>query len=167
MNRFGPIKARFSAEDLEMLERQQQNLLRHPERSLLRLNIDSGGVLSRRKIENADQRTGSFGMSDQTRALPPTRTPCPADGSFMVKLKRSQAVYEIPAGKTVLAVLEENGVDVPFSCTEGICGTCVTGVIAGTPEHHDMFLTKQEQDANDQFTPCCSRSKTALLILDL
>ena len=38
-------------EDLEMLEQQQQNLLRNPGRRLLKLNIDSGGVLSRRKIE--------------------------------------------------------------------------------------------------------------------
>ena len=34
-----------------MLEQQQQNLLHYPERRLLKLNIDSGGVLSRRKIE--------------------------------------------------------------------------------------------------------------------
>jgi vanillate monooxygenase len=38
-------------EDREMLERQQQNLLRWPDRSLLKLNIDAGGVQSRRIIE--------------------------------------------------------------------------------------------------------------------
>ncbi len=38
------------SEDLAMLEQQQQNLLRNPGRRLLKLNIDSGGVLSRRKI---------------------------------------------------------------------------------------------------------------------
>ena len=39
------------SEDLEMLERQQRNLLAHPERALLMLNIDSGGVQSRKIIE--------------------------------------------------------------------------------------------------------------------
>ncbi|MEZ5739567.1 MAG: aromatic ring-hydroxylating dioxygenase subunit alpha [Burkholderiaceae bacterium] len=39
------------SEDLEMLERQQQNLLDHPERRLLTLNIDAGGVHARRLIE--------------------------------------------------------------------------------------------------------------------
>ncbi len=34
-----------------MLEAQQRNLLAHPERSLLRLNIDAGGVQSRRVLE--------------------------------------------------------------------------------------------------------------------
>ncbi len=106
-------------------------------------------------------------MSDSQPALAATQTPCAADGSFAVQLHSDQAVYSIPAGKSVLAVLEENGIELPFACTEGMCGTCVTGVIAGTPEHHDHFLDAEEQAENDQFTPCCSRSKTALLILDL
>ena len=39
------------AEDLEMLERQQQNLLAWPQRDLLKLNIDAGGVQSRRVLD--------------------------------------------------------------------------------------------------------------------
>jgi vanillate O-demethylase monooxygenase subunit len=39
------------AEDMEVLERQQQNLLRCPERKLLMLNIDAGGVQSRKVID--------------------------------------------------------------------------------------------------------------------
>ncbi|UFH51252.1 aromatic ring-hydroxylating dioxygenase subunit alpha [Pseudomonas sp. KNUC1026] len=39
------------SEDLEMLEQQQQNLLRYPERNLLKLNIDAGGVQSRKILE--------------------------------------------------------------------------------------------------------------------
>ncbi|MCM3352115.1 hypothetical protein M3616_23435, partial [Bacillus velezensis] len=36
---------------LEMLERQQRNLEQWPERTLLKLNIDAGGVLSRKVID--------------------------------------------------------------------------------------------------------------------
>ncbi len=39
------------SEDLEMLELQQKNLLAHPGRSLLRLDIDAGGVHSRKVLE--------------------------------------------------------------------------------------------------------------------
>ena len=39
------------AEDREILERQQQNLTAYPERALLKLNIDAGGVQARRMIE--------------------------------------------------------------------------------------------------------------------
>ena len=38
-------------EDVQMLERQQQNLLANPERRLLMLNIDAGGVQARRVID--------------------------------------------------------------------------------------------------------------------
>jgi vanillate O-demethylase monooxygenase subunit len=39
------------SEDLEMLESQQRNLTAQPQRQLLKLNIDSGGVQSRRVLD--------------------------------------------------------------------------------------------------------------------
>ncbi len=44
-------QGKIFAEDLEMLELQQRNLLAYPARDLLKLNIDAGGVQSRRVIE--------------------------------------------------------------------------------------------------------------------
>jgi vanillate O-demethylase ferredoxin subunit len=67
----------------------------------------------------------------------------------------------------VLKVLAEQGVDIPYSCEEGVCGTCLTRVLAGVPEHRDLYLTDEERAANDQFAPCCSRARTPLLVLDL
>jgi vanillate monooxygenase len=55
-------KGKIFSEDLEMLERQQKNLLAHPSRDLLKLNIDSGGVYSRRILEKliaTDSQTSS------------------------------------------------------------------------------------------------------------
>lgn len=46
-------QGKIFGEDLEMLERQQANLLRYPERRLLKLNIDAGGVRSRMMIDRA------------------------------------------------------------------------------------------------------------------
>lgn len=89
------------------------------------------------------------------------------DGAFDVKLASSGKVVTVPAGKTVIKVLEEQGVVIPYSCEEGVCGTCLTRVLEGVPDHRDMYLTEEEQAANDQFTPCCSRSKTPVLVLDL
>ena len=89
------------------------------------------------------------------------------DGSFSVKLGSSGQVFTIPADKTVVQVLESQGIEIAVSCEQGICGTCLTRVLDGIPEHRDLFLTEQEQALNDQFTPCCSRSKTPLLVLDI
>ncbi len=44
-------QGKIFSEDMEMLERQQKNILAHPTRNLLKLNIDSGGVFSRRMID--------------------------------------------------------------------------------------------------------------------
>ena len=89
------------------------------------------------------------------------------DGGFSVKVASSGQVFEIPADKTVVQVLESHGIEIAVSCEQGICGTCLTRVLEGIPEHRDLFLTEQEQALNDQFTPCCSRAKTALLVLDI
>jgi vanillate O-demethylase monooxygenase subunit len=54
-------QGKIFSEDLEMLESQQRNLSKYPERNLLMLNIDAGGVQSRRVIERllAKENTGA------------------------------------------------------------------------------------------------------------
>lgn len=44
-------QGKIFSEDLEMLEQQQKNLINNPDRRLMKLNIDAGGVQSRRVIE--------------------------------------------------------------------------------------------------------------------
>jgi len=90
-----------------------------------------------------------------------------ADTAFIVKLASTGQEIPVAADQSVLDVLHSAGLNVPISCGQGICGTCLTRVVEGTPDHRDMYLTPEEQDANDQFTPCCSRAKSATLVLDL
>lgn len=89
------------------------------------------------------------------------------DASFEVKLASSGKVVVVPKGQTVVRALSLAGVEIATSCEQGVCGTCLTRVLEGVPDHKDMYLTPEEQAANDQFTPCCSRSKSHRLVLDL
>lgn len=89
------------------------------------------------------------------------------DGSFSVQLAKSGKHLEVPANKSALEVLLACGIDLPYSCEAGVCGTCVTRVLEGTPDHRDSFLTDAEKAAGNQFTPCCSRAHTSSLVLDL
>ncbi|MDE1182597.1 PDR/VanB family oxidoreductase [Paraburkholderia sp.] len=89
------------------------------------------------------------------------------DSAFQVKIASSGKVFQVPVGKSIATVLAESGVQIPVSCEQGVCGTCVTRIIDGEPEHRDTFLSKQERAKNDQFTPCCSRAKSSMLVLDL
>ncbi len=75
--------------------------------------------------------------------------------------------YPVPADKSAADVLAENGFPVSVSCGQGLCGACLTRVVDGTPDHRDLYLTEEEQAANDQFTPCCSRSRSARLVIEL
>ncbi len=93
--------------------------------------------------------------------------PTGGDRDFEVMLASSGRVVPVPAGKTVVQALADAGVSVMTSCEQGVCGTCLTRVIDGQCDHRDQYLTPEEQAANDQFLPCCSRAKTARLVLDL
>ena len=90
-----------------------------------------------------------------------------SDGAFYVKLASSGKIVHVPKDLSVTAALAAEGVDIPTSCEQGVCGTCLTRVLGGTPDHRDVFLLPDEHQKNDQFTPCCSRSKSQMLILDL
>lgn len=89
------------------------------------------------------------------------------DGSFELEIASSGRVIPVRADQSALAALLEAGFDIPMSCEQGVCGTCLTGVKSGTPEHHDQYLTDEERAANNQFLPCCSRASSARLVLDL
>jgi vanillate O-demethylase ferredoxin subunit len=87
---------------------------------------------------------------------------------FKVILKRSGNTYVIPEGKSIVEVLKENDIEIEVSCEQGICGTCLTGVLEGVPVHHDMYLTDEEKAAGDKMTPCVSRGDAGMtLVLDL
>jgi ferredoxin-NADP reductase len=90
-----------------------------------------------------------------------------AGDSFTVEARRSGKVVQVPSGKSIAEALAEIGIDLPLSCEQGVCGTCLTDVIAGLPDHRDMYQTDGEKAANKQITPCCSRSLSAVLVLDV
>ena len=87
--------------------------------------------------------------------------------AFDVRLASSGKVIPVAKEKSVVAALAEHGIEIATSCAQGVCGTCLTRVLHGEIEHHDRFLTAEERAQNDQFTPCCSRSRGPMLVLDL
>lgn len=89
------------------------------------------------------------------------------DNEFSIEIKSTGQRIHVAQQQTVVQALEQHGHMIPVSCEQGICGTCLTSIVAGEPDHRDLFLTEEEQALNNQFTPCCSRSKSALLVLDL
>ncbi|MBO9513167.1 MAG: oxidoreductase [Variovorax sp.] len=90
-----------------------------------------------------------------------------ADGPFELALARSGAVVRVGADQSAAQALLDAGVGLSLSCEQGVCGTCMTRVMDGVPDHRDLYLTDAEHARNDCFMPCCSRSRTPRLVLDL
>ena len=88
-------------------------------------------------------------------------------GGFTVELARSGLTLQIIESQTILHALRVAGIKVESMCQQGVCGTCLTDVLDGVPDHRDSFLTDEERAGNTLIAVCCSRSKTARLVLDL
>jgi ferredoxin-NADP reductase len=86
---------------------------------------------------------------------------------FDLVLARQDLTVRVSAEQSVLEAVEEHGVRVLSSCRSGMCGTCETPVLGGTPEHRDDVLTREEQERNDCMMICVSRSRGETLVLDL
>ena len=94
-------------------------------------------------------------------------TPQAGDTAFDLVLASSGQVIRVEAGQTALEALEAAKLAIPSSCRRGVCGSCITGVLEGEPEHRDQCLAPASHAANDCFTPCCSRARGKQLVLDL
>ncbi|MFD6058849.1 PDR/VanB family oxidoreductase [Rhodococcus wratislaviensis] len=89
-----------------------------------------------------------------------------SDTAFELELDTGE-VFDVPAGKSIADVLEENDIEIDTSCREGICGTCVLDVLEGEPDHRDNCLTKSERRAGDRIAACVSRAKSGRLVVEL
>jgi vanillate O-demethylase ferredoxin subunit len=89
------------------------------------------------------------------------------EASFIIELARSGRELTVPGTSSVLDVLEQAGVMVPFSCREGLCRTCECSVLDGEVDHRDYVLGDAERDANNVMLVCVSRAKSKKLTLDL
>ena len=72
---------------------------------------------------------------------------------------------EVPvsADQSAVGALHDLGIDVPTSCSQGVCGTCVVALAQGAasagnaPDHRDHCLTATER--RSKVALCCSRAQ--------
>lgn len=88
-------------------------------------------------------------------------------GAFEVELATTGDVLTVPEDRTIVDVLRDHDVLVFTSCEEGMCGTCETKVLSGTPDHLDSFRSPEQHDVDGTMAVCVSRALTPRLVLDI
>jgi len=87
--------------------------------------------------------------------------------SFNVVAQKTGINVDVLENQTIAQALKQVGVVIDLSCEQGVCGTCLTPVLEGIPDHRDMYQTDEEKNSNLFITPCCSRSLTERLVLNI
>jgi dimethylamine monooxygenase subunit B len=85
---------------------------------------------------------------------------------FQIRLS-SGGTITVSKKQTLLGALIENGIQAPYSCRIGRCGTCELKVIEGEIDHYDSFLTEEQRIASKSIISCVSRAKSNKLVIDL
>jgi vanillate O-demethylase ferredoxin subunit len=93
--------------------------------------------------------------------------PQEGDTAFEVELKSSGKRLTVPADKSLLDSLLENGTDVMYDCRAGYCGLCSTRVCSGEIDHRDTYLSDADKTGSKVMQVCVSRCKSGHLVLDL
>ena len=103
----------------------------------------------------------SFGESKRSTEFRTQQAPSAETVVFM----RSQKVCQASAGSTLLDVAEQNDVQIPYDCRQGLCGTCATRVLSGTVQMDVEAGLTPEQKKAGYVLPCVSRvSGTVVLV---
>jgi ferredoxin-NADP reductase len=102
----------------------------------------------------------SFGENERTTKSNPWESGAAETLVFI----RSQKVCQASAGSTLLELAEKNGVQIPYGCRQGLCGTCSTRVLSGVVQMDVEDGLTDKQKSAGYVLPCVGRIKGTVVI---
>ena len=93
--------------------------------------------------------------------------PVGGEAAFDIELRRRGIVLHVGPDDNALDVVREVVRNHPYSCHEGMCGSCEVSVLGGKVDHRDDVLSDEERAANDVMMLCVSRALSDRLVIDL
>lgn len=113
------------------------------------------GLLEAAGVDPARCHEESFELAGAP--LPPARPPAGAEGTgHAVEFRRSGRMVRCDPGSTLLEAALRAGVNLPFSCGEGMCGTCKSTLLQGTVDMQHGGGIRPKEVAADMILVCCS-----------
>ena len=83
-------------------------------------------------------------------------TPDRPNHPFTLLLAASSRSVAVGADQSAAEALQAAGIAVDVKCSDGICGVCSAGVLAGDVDHRDHVLSARERTT--KMLLCCSRA---------
>lgn len=138
-------------------------------------SVDDGGAVYACGPEGfvsvaRDRARAAGWRTDQVRCEsfdPPAEPTRDGDRTFTVVARSTGERIEVGADESIADALERRGYETYRSCGQGHCGSCLTAVLAGVPDHRDDFQTEVDHAAGTRINTCCSRSLSPVLELDV
>ena len=87
-----------------------------------------------------------------------------AGAGFAVEFRRSGRTIRCDQGSSLLDAALRAGVNLPFSCGEGMCGTCKSTLLQGSVDMRHHGGIRPREIADDKILICCSRPLGDLVI---
>ena len=86
------------------------------------------------------------------------------DEPFDAVCQNAGKTVKVGAAEHLLDCLEHAGIEVPFGCRAGSCGTCEVGVLSGKIIHRDSVLSAAERAEGKKMLVCVSRGQGPLTL---
>ncbi len=125
------------------------------------------GMLEAAGCDSSALTVESFDIADHASANTTAQPPEAASEAqvFSVQFVRSGRTIECPADAFVLEAALAAGIQVPSSCTLGMCGTCKSELLQGTVEMNHAGGIRPKEIAAGKILICCS-TPTGDLVID-
>lgn len=106
----------------------------------------------------------SFALAGVQPCEPDGEAVLPAGTGFAVQFQRTGKLAHCAPGSTVLDAALQAGVNLPSSCGEGMCGTCMTTLLAGRVDMQHAGGIRPREVSENKILPCCSTPLDDLVV---
>ena len=84
--------------------------------------------------------------------------------SQQVTIRQANRVVAVPDGMSILEAALAAGIDYPFGCRGGVCGSCKSALVTGQVDlrGHQEFALSPQEERQGLVLACCSYPRSDL-----